>query len=79
MGGCNPPQLPGSTRGGKATRDRRQLSSIEMFYFVLPFFFFFFLNILCFLTINHNPRQKPLKGLGMESASLPGLARPATS
>lgn len=35
---CIPPLLPGSRRGGKAIGDQRQLSSIEMFYFVLAFF-----------------------------------------
>lgn len=65
--------------GEKPPGTEGSFHQLRCFILCCLFFFFFFLNILCFLTINHNPRQKPLKGLGMESASLPGLARPATS
>lgn len=75
VGGCIPSLLPGSQEGEKATGDQRQLSSIVMFYFVLAFFFFP-LNILCFLTINHILRQKAFKetGHGVCFRSLAGEA-----
>lgn len=60
-----PPLLPGSRRGGKATGERRQLSSIEMFYFVLAFFFiFFFLKHPLFSNNKSYPEAKAFKRTG---------------